>query len=456
MNDQSNKPIKRWLTLPFAIANALWLLIAISILATKFHPSDGVPLTNKIQNTKTVEQKSLPAHSILEKSFGKKETINYSLADWNEALTSSDQLKRLNLFSKLIQENRHQLPEIIQALDKNRQDNFNRFLLQCGFIIWSRIDGENAFSYALKKNTRKSKTMSETELTLDEWLEVSNPTTVANFLQQLSQEDIQKINSKKLLTLLKNTDIDLAISLTNLWALSPNSEHSIKILTKELIQQGSLDTLISWVDTVSMNTPIAYDEENDDSDENSYKLSYKYDLIKHVIKEIAQKDLSLAQAWVEKEAHNQTVSERTLQFVTKKIAEENPAKAANWLLQLPDSRARNNAFKIAIDKWSTEDPDKVATWINQQHNPQFPTDNVVSAYTDTIMNKEPARAMEWGESIKDENIRKRTLLKIGYNWKVTDESGFEEWLQTEGVLPGLEKDFSNLLNHYTTYPEINK
>jgi len=416
----------------------------------KFHPSDEASLTKKTQSTTTIEQKPLPIHFITEESPSKKLKVSASLEEWNKALSNADLFKRLNLFSKLMQENRHQLPEIIQALDKNKQDNFNQFLLQCGFTIWSRIDGESAFSYALKENTKKFRAMSGTELTLDEWLGVSSPTTVVNFLKTLSQEDIQKINSRKLLAVLKKTDIDLAISLTNIWALSPNSRDSIEILTQELIQQGSLDALINWVDTVTMSIPIAYD---DDNDQNYDKLSYKYHLIKHAVKEIAKKDLSLAQAWIEKEVHNQNVSPRTLQFITREIVGENPANAANWLLKLPDSRSRNNTFKIAITKWSKEEPDKVAAWINQQQNPQFPIDNAVSAYAGTIMNKEPARAMEWGESITDEALRKETLLKIGYKWKITDQSAFEEWLQTEGVLPGLEKDFTNLLNN-SAYPEI--
>ncbi len=446
----------KWCFSPiFVIINAIWLLIIVCILVFKFDSSDSVLSTGVVEDTQMVKEESLAAFPFKEKRVNEAEKTYSSLDEWSEVLGNGDLSKRLDLFSSLLSEGRYQLPEVIQVLDTNNQDRFNQLLLQCGLTFWSRIDGENALSYALRRNMQRPRAITEVELILSEWLEVSSPAVVANFLQQLSREDIQKIDSNKLVALLKSVDIDLAISLNNLWAYSSNSRHSIEVLTEELIQQGRLDALIGWLDAVNVSAGKRSDVHDEESEEDDSRSSYRDQLIRHAIKEIAQKNLSLAKSWLEKEAYHNAnaMPQKALQFVTREIAERDPVEAANWLLQLPDSEIRNNAFKIAIAQWTMRDSGEVATWINEQRNPQFPMDSVVSAYVDRIMDEAPASAMLWGESIQDEAIRKRTLLRVGSAWKNQDSQAFEAWLETEGVFPGLEGDFSNLLNQYTFYDE---
>jgi hypothetical protein len=141
-----------------------------------------------------------------------------------------------------------------------------------------------------------------------------------------------------------------------------------------------------------------------------------------------------------------------------------PAKAADWLLSLPDGTSRTEALaqvgkvwsqsdpeaaadfaaslpagetrrwvmSTAVGEWADADPVAAANWINQQEG-GADFDQVIMAIA-TSPKADPATAVQWANSISVEELQVQTLSRIIQIWMGNDRAAATEYLQTMPLL----------------------
>ena len=111
-------------------------------------------------------------------------------------------------------------------------------------------------------------------------------------------------------------------------------------------------------------------------------------------------------------------------------AAADPAGLANFLSQQPAGGDRGLMLGQALQSWVGEDPVAAANWING-HTADFgpDLDKGVEAVA-TLNTIHPDLAVNWAESIDDDQLRSAALADILRNWVQTDLSAAQKYFET--------------------------
>jgi hypothetical protein len=98
------------------------------------------------------------------------------------------------------------------------------------------------------------------------------------------------------------------------------------------------------------------------------------------------------------------------------------AKAvAEYALKLPPGDQRNRAFAEALPRWVEADPAAATEWINNFDSGADFDDGVSAvANMQTLITRQPSKAMEWAASIHDSKKRSETLRTVFRQWAERD------------------------------------
>ena len=109
-------------------------------------------------------------------------------------------------------------------------------------------------------------------------------------------------------------------------------------------------------------------------------------------------------------------------------ASNDPAAAANWIDQnARGTEAYNRLVTSTVARWSRYDLAGAAEWVNNKE-PSPELDRAVAMVTYRTASEDPAVAMTWAESIKNDGYRGRLMERVAGEWQARDPEAFEAYL----------------------------
>ncbi|MBC8094396.1 MAG: hypothetical protein H7Y43_01160 [Akkermansiaceae bacterium] len=165
--------------------------------------------------------------------------------------------------------------------------------------------------------------------------------------------------------------------------------------------------------------------------------------------------------------------ENFLQRVSVRLAKDNPARTAAWLLQLeidadrtsafsdvarewgrtapeaattfalnlPEGELRREALTAAVLAWVEKDRDAAAVWVGHLES-KADFDPVVAQIVNSpaFVEADLTLALNWAGSIVDENLRSQSLSNVVNAWAERDRAGALEYLQTCPALTSFQRE----------------
>ncbi len=137
--------------------------------------------------------------------------------------------------------------------------------------------------------------------------------------------------------------------------------------------------------------------------------------------------------------------------VAAQWAATDPSAAAAWAAQM-DAQASagapngggpsNYLLADAMRTWAAYDLDAPAAFLNQL--PASPDkDGAVATFAIYAAQEDPAGAMNWVNTIGDDQMRQRLAMATALEWSQTDPSGYQQFLSTTNVLTPQQKQMLN-------------
>jgi hypothetical protein len=142
--------------------------------------------------------------------------------------------------------------------------------------------------------------------------------------------------------------------------------------------------------------------------------------------------------------------------VAKAWAANDPAAAATWAAQMdvqnaagadpnnPSAGPNGQLLASAIQSWTNYDLDAAGQFLNQL--PSSPTkDSSVAIFALSSTQEDPGSAMQWVDTITDDNLRQRATFGVALQWMQQDQAGFNQYVSTSTTLSDQQKQMlSNL------------
>ena len=95
-----------------------------------------------------------------------------------------------------------------------------------------------------------------------------------------------------------------------------------------------------------------------------------------------------------------------------------------------------------VEQWSRKDSEAVGHWLNEksQSDEPFPEkDEAIGEFAREIAREDAAGAMEWATAIEDNELKERTVTRVGQSWMRQDEEAAKAWLPTSGLTEEVQK-----------------
>lgn len=140
--------------------------------------------------------------------------------------------------------------------------------------------------------------------------------------------------------------------------------------------------------------------------------------------------------------------------VAAQWAATDPSGAAAWAAQMdaqasaannPNGGAPTNYLLAdAMRTWAAYDLDAPAAFLNQM--PASPDkDGAVATFAIYAAQEDPAGAMNWVNTIGDDQMRQRLAMATALEWSQSDPNGYQQFLSTTNVLTNQQKQMLNNL-----------
>lgn len=150
-----------------------------------------------------------------------------------------------------------------------------------------------------------------------------------------------------------------------------------------------------------------------------------------LVDEWAEFDPEAAGAYID--ALGAGATARLKEALVSEWAESDPAAAAAWLGKLdPEDPAVARASAAIIREWTRYDLAASAEWLNSlPDSPEL--DRAVASYAYRAAEEDPAAAMTWAGSIKDDRRRSWMMERVAGTWREQDTETFQTYLDSAGL-----------------------
>lgn len=191
------------------------------------------------------------------------------------------------------------------------------------------------------------------------------------------------------------------------------------MVTGEMIEQG-LDQAKNWVDTVK------------DPELRTGALA-------RVTMEMMQDDRAGAAEWIAKFG-DEDAAAPAVSRLADSWSREDPKAVIDWAENL-SGKAKAEAYQEAMGSWAREDAAAAGEYLKgMTESPE--RDAAVEGYATRVSRENPATAMQWAETIADQNVRQETVVEVARDWMRNDKAAAEQWIQSSGLSEEVVKSIS--------------
>lgn len=141
---------------------------------------------------------------------------------------------------------------------------------------------------------------------------------------------------------------------------------------------------------------------------------------------------------------NPAMSENTsaIRDIIRTWSRSSPTEAAAFIQSSPEDMGPFLAEAL-VDSWAATDLRSAAAWVKSQ--PVGPSrDAGISAILENIRSADPEKALEWAQSISDEEKRSDFSESILRSWHRDDPFGAKAWLANPQIPQELRNKFANI------------
>lgn len=112
-------------------------------------------------------------------------------------------------------------------------------------------------------------------------------------------------------------------------------------------------------------------------------------------------------------------------------ARADPKSLAEYAMTLPAGDSRKAALAEALPRWVEKEPATATEWINRfDAGPDFDEGAAAVANLQTLITRQPAKAMEWAGTISDPAKRSETLQSVFGQWAQKDPAAARRFVET--------------------------
>ena len=146
--------------------------------------------------------------------------------------------------------------------------------------------------------------------------------------------------------------------------------------------------------------------------------------------EYARQDPVKAASWIEAHAGN-AYTEEAVEEIADEWAEIDPAAAVDWAGRLPEA-TQATAMESAFQEWEESDAEGASAYL--QNMESSPTkDAAIAGFVSDLGKDEPAMAIEWAQTIENEETRTEALTDVARDWYRADSEAASAWIETSGL-----------------------
>jgi hypothetical protein len=146
-------------------------------------------------------------------------------------------------------------------------------------------------------------------------------------------------------------------------------------------------------------------------------------------------------AWLKEHAGKEYSSD-SFDELGENWGRRDPTAAIEYFEALPDGEGRRQGMLEVVEAWTRKDSEAVGNWLNEKSESEQPLpelDEAIGEYAREVSRENAAEAMQWAASIQDEELKDRTVTRVGQNWMRQDEEAAKAWLPSSGLTEEVQK-----------------
>ena len=146
-------------------------------------------------------------------------------------------------------------------------------------------------------------------------------------------------------------------------------------------------------------------------------------------------------AWLKDHAGKE-YSEGSFEELGENWGRRDPAAAIEYFETLPEGEGRRQGLLEVVEEWSRKDTEAVGNWLNERSQSETPLpelDEAIGEYAREASRENAAEAMQWATAIQDDELKEKTITRVGQNWMRQDEEAVKAWLPTSNLTEEVQK-----------------
>ena len=321
------------------------------------------------------------------------------VAEWRRALSERDPVKRLFWISRLLEGVNAETAPVIAAAFEQARKSGARFDKEYEAFMrtWARLDGQAAVAQAVKEAGGAAGKPGVLAAVAG-WAD-SDPAAARSWIEQLPDNQAKEDLIVALLDGWSTADIDAASRYAESRPRTPARNRMRQLLMERVLMDGGIEAARTWFN---------------DIDGEGQNRPYKQLAFDELINRMLTTDPSTAATWIKEKEGEPFLGGRAIRDVARQLADSNPTEALEWVGKLKEIKPgqRTSSYSQVMSTWAKQDPSAAGAWLNQNTG-HTRYDSMVNRYILTISDIVPETAMQWAQSIGDENRRQISTLIAG-------------------------------------------
>lgn len=351
----------------------------------------AAPLSNSAPTTSSILRPEKPTA----RSVTPTDAVDLT-AQWRQALYQTDPLKRSlainTLLNSLTPENALEIAAVFDAAHQTgaRYTEEHKMFMRA----WGAVDGANALRHALDQ-AGETKGSPVVLSAIAGWA-TTDPTAARDWVENLEDGQAKE---------------DIIVGLLDGWAIvdhesasryiesrprTPARNRARQMLLERALMTGGIPAAQNWFRTI-----------NGEDNNKMYKQLAFDELTTRML---AHDPLAVADYIKANDGENHTRG-RAIRNTARTIASTDPAAAIDFVTSLENLRPGQltGTYSDIVHEWAQADPGAAGNWLNTQaDHPRH--DVMVNRYISSIADLEPALALQWANTIDNDNRRRSSQM----------------------------------------------
>lgn len=154
--------------------------------------------------------------------------------------------------------------------------------------------------------------------------------------------------------------------------------------------------------------------------------------LNRIVQSLGERSPQAAAEWLGKFA-DQGYAAGAFSTATQEFAKVDPASTAPWLESLPEGKNRTEAFGAMMLGWARYGETADAADYLMEMPDSRERDSAVDGFSRAIGMRDPRTAIAWAEDISDPALRQKSLIGAAEDYRSVNPREMLDWLPTSGI-----------------------